>query len=57
IMGWGGCPMAQDALVGNMPMEKLISYFTTQNKLPPEIDVLAFESAYNFSHNIFSSIR
>ena len=53
IKGWGGCPMAQDALVGNMPMEKLISYFTSYKILPKQLDVLAFESAYNFSHRIF----
>ena len=53
IKGWGGCPMAQDALVGNMPMEKLISYFTSYKMLPKQLDVLAFESAYNFSHRIF----
>jgi len=55
IKGWGGCPMAQDALVGNMPMEKLISYFTSYKILPKQLDVLAFESAYNFSHRIFLS--
>jgi hydroxymethylglutaryl-CoA lyase len=27
ILGYGGCPMAQDELVGNMPMEKLLEYF------------------------------
>ena len=27
IKGYGGCPMAKDDLVGNMPTEKLISYF------------------------------
>ncbi|MDA7819700.1 hydroxymethylglutaryl-CoA lyase [Flavobacteriaceae bacterium] len=53
IKGWGGCPMAQDALVGNMPMEKLISYFTSYKILPKQLDVLAFESAYNFSNRIF----
>jgi hydroxymethylglutaryl-CoA lyase len=26
ILGYGGCPMAQDDLVGNMPTEKLIEY-------------------------------
>jgi len=53
IKGWGGCPMAQDALVGNMPMEKLISYFTSYKILSKQLDVLAFESAYNFSNRIF----
>ena len=53
IRGRGGCPMAQDKLVGNMPTEKLISYLTSQNNLPDSLDVLAFESAYNHSHKIF----
>lgn len=53
LKGRGGCPMAQDKLVGNMPTEKVISYFATYKMLPHEIDVLAFESAYNFSHQIF----
>ena len=25
-MGYGGCPMAKDVLVGNMPTEHLISF-------------------------------
>ena len=28
LKGYGGCPMAKDDLVGNMPTEKLITYFT-----------------------------
>ncbi len=28
IKGYGGCPMAKDELVGNMPTEKLITYFS-----------------------------
>ena len=28
LKGYGGCPMAKDYLVGNMPTEKLITYFT-----------------------------
>lgn len=27
ILGFGGCPMAQDELVGNMPTENLLDYF------------------------------
>ena len=30
IKGFGGCPMAKDDLTGNMPTEKLLSYFTAQ---------------------------
>ena len=28
LKGYGGCPMAEDKLTGNMPTEKLITYFT-----------------------------
>lgn len=52
IKGWGGCPMAQDALVGNMPTEKLISYFLAQKK-KLDLNTLAFETAYNKSHSVF----
>ena len=30
ILGYGGCPMAADELVGNMAMENLLSYHPTQ---------------------------
>jgi len=52
IKGHGGCPMAKDELVGNMPTEKLISYFLAQ-KRPTGIHPLHFEIAYNQSHKIF----
>ena len=46
IKGYGGCPMAKDELIGNMPTEKLISYFTAQ-KVFTGIKPMSFESAYN----------
>lgn len=46
IKGFGGCPMAADDLVGNMPMEKLLS-FAQENKIAGNVNMLAFESAYN----------
>ena len=54
IKGHGGCPMATDQLVGNIPMEKLISFFSSQKQLDKNFDSLAFESAFNFSSKIFS---
>jgi hydroxymethylglutaryl-CoA lyase len=33
IMGYGGCPMAQDDLVGNMPTERLLEYAKEMNGL------------------------
>lgn len=53
IQGFGGCPMAKDELTGNMPTEKMLSYFTT-NKIETGINSLAFESAYNKALDIFT---
>lgn len=33
IMGYGGCPMAQDDLVGNMPTERLLEYAKEKQEL------------------------
>ena len=52
IQGLGGCPMAKDELTGNMPTEKLLSYFTTK-KIQTNLDVLAFESAHNAASALF----
>ncbi|WBX75453.1 hydroxymethylglutaryl-CoA lyase [Tenacibaculum ovolyticum] len=52
IKGYGGCPMAKDELTGNMPTEKLISYFTTQ-KIETNIKPMSFESAYNKALDVF----
>jgi len=52
IKGYGGCPMAKDELIGNMPMEKLISYFN-QQKAATNIKAMSFESAYNEALKIF----
>jgi hydroxymethylglutaryl-CoA lyase len=52
IQGFGGCPMAKDDLVGNMPTEKLLSYFTSK-KVDANLNALSFESAYNEASKIF----
>lgn len=52
IKGYGGCPMAKNELTGNMPTEKLISYFTEQ-KVVTGIKPMSFESAYNQALKIF----
>ncbi|MDX1828203.1 MAG: hydroxymethylglutaryl-CoA lyase [Lutibacter sp.] len=52
IKGYGGCPMAKDELTGNMPTEKLITYFNHQ-KVSTNIKAMAFESAYNEALKIF----
>lgn len=53
IQGFGGCPMAKDDLTGNMPTEKLLSYFTAQ-KQETHLSPMSFESAYNEATKIFS---
>ncbi len=52
IKGYGGCPMAKDELVGNMPTEKVLS-FIQEMKIPSNLNVLAFESAYNKALDTF----
>jgi hydroxymethylglutaryl-CoA lyase len=52
IQGFGGCPMAKDELTGNMPTEKLLSYFTTNKN--NSLNALSFESAYNEASKIFN---
>lgn len=53
IKGYGGCPMAKDDLTGNMPTEKLLSYFTSQ-KTETNCHAISFESAYNEALKIFN---
>ena len=54
IQGFGGCPMASDSLTGNMPTEKMISYFNSEN-IDTNIDILPFESAHNSASKLFSN--
>lgn len=54
IQGFGGCPMAKDDLTGNMPTEKMLSYFTAE-KVNTETNILSFESAYNEASKVFGA--
>jgi|TARA_B100001996_G_scaffold204542_1_gene156661 hydroxymethylglutaryl-CoA lyase len=56
IKGFGGCPMASDKLVGNMPTEKLISFITERN-IASSVNLLRFESAFNNSLEIFNRYK
>ena len=56
IQGFGGCPMAKDVLTGNMPTEKLVSYFTAK-KEETNLSTLSFESAYNESSKLFEEFH
>ncbi|HEY0047163.1 MAG TPA: hydroxymethylglutaryl-CoA lyase [Flavobacterium sp.] len=54
IQGFGGCPMATDQLTGNMPTEKLLSYFTSV-KENTNTSPMSFESSYNEALKIFTN--
>ncbi len=54
IQGFGGCPMAKDKLTGNMPTEKMLSYFN-QQKTEFNVKMTSFESAYNMATQIFKT--
>jgi hydroxymethylglutaryl-CoA lyase len=56
IQGFGGCPMAKDDLTGNMPTEKLLSYFTTQ-KENTNTSPMSFESSYNEASKLFGEFH
>ena len=53
IKGFGGCPMASEKLMGNLPTEKIINFIESK-RLVTSINPLNFESAYNFSKKVFS---
>lgn len=56
IQGFGGCPMAKDDLTGNMPTEKLLSYFTSK-KENTNLSTMSFESAYNEASKLFGAFH
>jgi hydroxymethylglutaryl-CoA lyase len=56
IQGFGGCPMAKDDLTGNMPTEKMLSYFTAV-KENTNTSPMSFESAYNVASRLFGEFH
>ena len=51
LKGFGGCPMAKDDLTGNMPTEKLITYFTEDLGL----SIQELERSLMISSSVFKS--
>ena len=56
VQGFGGCPMAKDELTGNMPTEKMLSYFTAE-KVDSGVNWMVFEAAYNKASELFLKYR
>jgi hydroxymethylglutaryl-CoA lyase len=56
INGFGGCPMASNHLVGNLPTEKIMSYLNAR-EISHNINPLLFESCYNKSLEVFNKFH
>jgi hydroxymethylglutaryl-CoA lyase len=52
LRGFGGCPMANDDLVGNLPTEEIIQVLS-QEGLSPAINQEAFQKAMTLSAGVF----
>ena len=52
MLGYGGCPMAKDDLVGNMPTERMMNHFKDINK-GNKIDFQALNKSYDAALSIF----
>jgi len=54
IKGFGGCPMAKDDLVGNMPTERLIDYFGFDFL---KLKKAPFNEAFSIAEQVFSKYQ
>jgi hydroxymethylglutaryl-CoA lyase len=52
VKGFGGCPMAEDKLTGNMPTEKLLSFFDEQ-KISTGVNAAEFSKAMLMAGEVF----
>ena len=52
LKGIGGCPMADDELVGNMNTEKMIDFFETKG-IPTGINKDALQESLRIAGEIF----
>jgi hydroxymethylglutaryl-CoA lyase len=51
LKGFGGCPFAEDDLVGNIPTEQIIAYIETKQAL--DLDNQALEESIRFADHVF----
>lgn len=54
ILGFGGCPMAEDDLVGNLSTEEILSYLRV-NEIPTGLNALEFDRALSIARKVFTS--
>ncbi len=55
MRGFGGCPMAQNTLVGNMATENLLS-FMEQTDTKPNINAIALQEAQLLANEVFGVV-
>ena len=53
IRGFGGCPMAEDDLTGNIPTEQIVAYLHLQDA-GLQLDMDAFEEAWQLAADVFA---
>ena len=56
IKGFGGCPMASNELVGNIPTEDILSILNSKN-ISTNINSELFDKCYNYSAEIFGKFK
>ncbi len=52
ILGFGGCPMAKDELIGNLATEKILDYLQSEG-VKPDINPIEFAKAIQLAAEIF----
>jgi hydroxymethylglutaryl-CoA lyase len=52
MMGFGGCPMAEDELVGNLATETIVTFLKNRNALP-SFDEVEFGKALSMASSVF----
>lgn len=53
LRGFGGCPMAEDELVGNLATETILSYLDSK-QAAPNLNRVAFSEAMKIADDVFS---
>ena len=55
MLGYGGCPMAKDELIGNMPTEMLLKYFEDK-EIETFLSKSEFLKAYDKAQKVFLNL-
>ena len=55
VNGYGGCPFAQNKLVGNIATEHILN-FLAKNQISHSFNLLAFENACNQAQDVFNQV-